>query len=131
MAFFRRGESLQLTKDFHSREMTCGCGVCSEQSINSGALQALQKLRDAYGLPITITSAYRCARYQEILRNRGYETAKGISSHEMGIAFDITASDMPKLSALAPTYFANIGTSPRFLHVDARTGGPRRWIYKK
>jgi uncharacterized protein YcbK (DUF882 family) len=89
-------------------------------------------VRVAFNAPITINSGYRCAVKQEQLRKAGYETAVGISSHELGIAADISAPDMAALGVAVEKVFGpySIGTANSFYHVDSRPNGPRRWSYK-
>lgn len=130
MPFWKRSQKIQLTKHFNSDEFCCRCQICSDQVIDSQALAKLEALRQDFGAPITVTSAFRCARHQAVLRSQGVETAKGVSSHELGIAFDLTCDDLPKLAQLAENHFNNIGLARTFIHVDTRFGGPRRWTYK-
>ncbi len=136
MLIWRRGQGTQFTPHFHAREFQCSCGLCSQQHIDDLLLKDLEDVRQETGLSLTITSAFRCSRYQQVLRDKGYETAKGISSHEMGMAVDVvpsphTPENMAKLEASLAKRFPNIGVSSRFIHVDKRPGGPRRWGYSK
>lgn len=121
-----------ISKHFSYNEMCCKCGLCQIQVSDDQFLALLEELREEYGAPITVNSAYRCANKQAQLRKAGYETAVGISSHEQGKAADITAEDMIKLKAAAFKIFArySIGLASSFIHLDSRSGGPRRWSYK-
>ena len=76
---------------------------------------------------------YRCARYQEILRRKGFETSTGISQHELGRAADITChglngNDLEVYAREAG--FKAVGVGARFIHVDLRDDVERRWEYK-
>jgi zinc D-Ala-D-Ala carboxypeptidase len=132
MPNWRRSERIQLTKNFSSAEFVCKCGLCSQNLINDQFLAMLQEVRDLFGKPITITSAFRCAHHQETLRRNGIETAVGKSSHETGCAADLSALDMQGLRAAVEQVFAkhSIGYANKFVHVDSRPNGPRRWNYK-
>jgi uncharacterized protein YcbK (DUF882 family) len=131
MPMWDRTQTFQLSPHFSSSEFTCSCGVCQKQLINQQFLDMLEAVRTAFGAPIKINSGYRCAVKQEQLRKQGYETAVGISSHELGIAADVSAHDMAALGIAVATVFGpySIGTAKSFIHVDSRPGGPRRWSY--
>jgi uncharacterized protein YcbK (DUF882 family) len=133
----KKGCVANVSENFKYHEYDCKCGrqVCTETLISEELTQKLQRLRELTGCaPIVITSGYRCSAYQEELRVQGYETAKGKSSHELGLAVDIVcgAYDGAQLTELAEKAgFQNIGTARRFIHLDVRPGGPRRWGYLK
>lgn len=86
--------------------------------VEKHALIALQKLRDAYGKPLTINSAYRDPAY-----NRAVGGSKN-SKHVLGVAFDISVTDQVmagELQELAQKVgFTAIGRYNTFIHVDAR-----------
>jgi uncharacterized protein YcbK (DUF882 family) len=128
-----RGGMFRLAQDFWSYEFDCKCGKCEKTYVSEELVQKLQRLRELTKYAIAITSGYRCSGHQESLRKLGYETAKGVSSHEKGLAVDIVcgAFDGKMLAELAEKAgFQNIGIGRRFIHVDVRPGGPRRWGYK-
>jgi uncharacterized protein YcbK (DUF882 family) len=129
---WNRAYGVWRSNHFSPKECECKCGVCTQQRFDDKLLKMLEEVREEVGLPIKITSGFRCARYQEILRNKGYETAVGTSSHEMGMAADIRCDDMLKLETACLRVFANysLGKSNTFIHLDIRSGGPRRWSYK-
>lgn len=133
--YWIRGNQGALSTHFKSKEFTCSCGVCSRQRISQELIGRLQKLREEFGEPITITSGFRCERRQEMLRQEGKETAKGQSTHEIGHAADIWAKDLAKLALLVDKYFDSYGISNRFIHVDIRPPRPdgqkRVWRYGK
>ena len=128
---FKKGDKVHLSKNFTSLEFQCSCAKCDTNIIAKELLDLIQKVRDDYGAPIRINSAYRCANKQEELRNQGYETAKGKSSHEEGWALDVSSSNMSKLLTVCEKYFKNVGVAKSFIHIDIRDGGPRRWSYDK
>lgn len=130
-----RGQKLQLSPHFNTKEFTCSCGLCVNQVIHEDLVLKLEKVREEMGTLLTITSGYRCARKQQMLRDAGYETAIGQSRHEMGQAADICAEDMTRLLATVDRHFNTYGISKAFIHVDTRPdkldGTKRIWGYKK
>lgn len=130
MIQWKRGENIKITANFSTKEFCCTCGICLDQRIDRQLVEKLQAVRDEVKLPLTITSGFRCARKQQMLRDQGYETASGISTHEMGQAVDVTCSDIPALAKAAEKHFMAIGTARTFVHLDLRVGKVRRWGYK-
>ena len=92
-------------------------------------MTALETIRTDLEQPITISSGYRCEQYQQQLRASGYETAQGVSQHELGNAADMRASSMGELLLLCKRYFLSVGAARNFIHVDIRTDKPRLWAY--
>jgi uncharacterized protein YcbK (DUF882 family) len=132
--YWNKDETGELSKHFKLQEFTCHCDFddCIEQMLEVALLDKLELLRGNAGVPITVTSAYRCQRYQQKLSETpGIETAKGISSHEIGQAVDVKCKslNMHELVVKAEPFFDNIGVGLSFLHLDVREGGPRRWKY--
>jgi uncharacterized protein YcbK (DUF882 family) len=121
------------SKHFRAKEMECHCGCCQRQVCDDKLIAMLEEVRELVGIPITVTSGFRCAKRQDDLRKQGLETAVGKSAHENGQAADITCSDMKALEKACLTVFAqhSVGVAKTFCHVDVRTGGPRRWSYVK
>jgi len=100
--------------------------------VDSHLVERLDKLCELKRGKVSITSGYRCANKQEQLRLAGYETAKGVSQHELGRAADITDGVTPgvELEELARAAgFESVGVGKLWIHVDMRVGH-RRWTYK-
>lgn len=127
----------RLLPNFSLAEVRCKCGRCSSTGteISSELMDELQRLRDAYGKPITITSGYRCARHP-------VEIGKAeLGEHTQGLAVDIAVrgADAVQLLRLAMQLgFTRFGISQkgasRFIHLGiARPGGrlpsPAIWSY--
>lgn len=120
----------QLSKNFQVREFRCKDG--SDKILIDDSLVAnLQKIRDYFGKPINITSAYRNATH-----NRNVGGASN-SQHLLGTAADI------HIVGVAPTLIAQyaqfigmkgIGdydnASGYFVHVDMRSGNKVFWKQK-
>jgi uncharacterized protein YcbK (DUF882 family) len=132
MITFKKDERKKLSRSFNSGEFECRCAKdCGEQSISKELIDKLQLVRDELGIPLVVTSAFRCAEHQERLRGSGIKTAVGRSTHEDGIAADITVpvGKMPKLLAILEKHFKAIGIARNFYHVDLRDDKERRWKY--
>lgn len=127
---WKRGTILNLSPHFTSREFECPCG-CIDQKISVQLIDDLEVVRaQLYNKPITVTAGFRCHSYQLDLGKRGYETAKGISQHELGNAADIKGSDMTALEAAVRRVFLAVGVAKSFIHVDLRDDKPRFWSYR-
>lgn len=129
---YKKNSNTTLSTHFKSREFMCPCSDCKETIIDKILVSQLEALRTLLGSSLKITSGYRCANYQEQLRIRGYETAKGISQHELGKAADITDGVTPgiELEDMARRVgFKSVGVGRLFIHVDTRPE-ERRWTYK-
>ena len=83
----KKGVAVKLSAHFNSTEFDChGRGCCSQTLINEQLIEYLEKIREHFGKPITITSAYRCPTH-----NRNVGGATG-SRHSKGDAADIVVS---------------------------------------
>lgn len=81
---YQKGLKKQLSQYFVSTEFDChGRGCCSTTLINPKLVEYLNKIREHFNAPITISSGYRC-----ITHNRGVGGATG-SRHTKGDAADI------------------------------------------
>lgn len=112
---------VQLSKNFNSYEFRCGLGrpcSCSTILIDDKLVEYLQKIRDYFGKPLDITSAYRCPSY-----NRSVNGTTS-SYHAKGMAADF------KIDGVAPSKIAKyaesigilgIGLYSDFVHIDTRT----------
>lgn len=123
---YQENDKVQLSKNFNSYEFRCGLGrpcPCSTILIDDKLVEYLQKIRDHFGKPVTITSAYRCPSY-----NKSIGGATG-SYHSKGMAADIQVKGVtPKEVA---KYAESIGVlgiglyetdkDGHFVHIDTRT----------
>jgi uncharacterized protein YcbK (DUF882 family) len=128
----KKGSGLQLTPNFSTFEFDCPCPDCKVTTITDELPGKLQAMRDILGCQLRVTSGYRCANYQEQLRLRGFETAKGISQHELGNAADLSNGVTPGVEledAARQAGFVSVGVGKQWVHVDLRPGY-RRWTYK-
>lgn len=121
-----------LSSDFSTQEFDCQCtySQCQTQRISKELIYRIQKIRDLLNDPVHITSGFRCRQHQLDLAQRGCETAKGISQHELGNAADIVSANLATLKNLVEKEFKSVGISRRFFHVDLRDDKKRYWTYK-
>lgn len=118
---YAKSSTTKLTSNFSTYEFRCGlgspCSSCSTTLIDEQLVEYLQKIRDHFGKPITITSAYRCSSY-----NAKIGGATG-SRHTKGQACDF------QISGVAPLQIAQyaesigikgIGLYDTFVHIDTR-----------
>lgn len=83
---YQENDKVQLSEHFNSYEFRCGLGrpcACTTILIDDKLVEFLEQIRQHFGQPITITSAYRCENY-----NRSIGGATG-SRHSKGQAADI------------------------------------------
>lgn len=120
---FKKGRNLQLSKNFSTNEFDCKCSSCKVTKIDYLQVQRLQKLRDAYGDPLIVHSAYRCPKH-----NAAIGGTKN-SYHMKGKATDFHIKRWG-LQAIKDAVFklwdgGGIGMYSTFIHTD--TGPKRRW----
>lgn len=129
---YAKGKSIQLSNHFVSKEFDCPCNDCKQTVVDITLVSHLEAMRTILGSKLRITSGYRCPEYQVQLRLRGYETAKGVSQHELGKAADITNDVAPGHEledAARKAGFLAVGVGKNWVHVDTRLGKSRSWKY--
>lgn len=123
----------QLTENFKVREFACRDGS-DKILIDDNLPKLLQVIRDAFGKPITINSAYRNATY-----NKKVGGAPA-SQHVQGKAADIVVQDIPPFAVAAwmEQYIRSVGKYAcgyypisLFNHVDVRSAATLFKEYKK
>lgn len=120
---FRRGENVQLTKNFHLSEMECKCGKCQITIVNMNHMKKLQEMRDYFGKPIYINSGYRCPSHNIA------EGGASDSEHLKG-ATDITVRGIKPSEMVRKALemnFGGVGSYKTFTHLDSRTDEVARW----
>jgi uncharacterized protein YcbK (DUF882 family) len=123
-----------LSSNFASQEFNCPCSECKITLVDEELVAKLQKMHDDIGSKLKITSGYRCASHQKHLTMLGYETAKGVSQHQLGKAADVTNGVTPggELEGYArDAGFKAVGVAQLWIHVDTRDDMDRRWFYTK
>ena len=100
----------------------CGCGAGIER-MNTDLLMMLDELRDRAGIPLVLSSPYRCEAH-----NRKIGGVNN-SAHTRGYAVDIRCVDSHSrfviLQALLEVGFRRIELAPTWIHVDNDPDKPR------
>lgn len=124
MIEFKKGDSAQISKNFQFKEFDChGKGCCSTTIIDEKLVEYVQRIRDHFGKPVTITSPYRCEVHNAKV---GGATR---SNHMQGKAADIVVQGIS--SREVAKYAESIGIlgiglyetakDGYFTHIDTRT----------
>lgn len=108
----------KLSKDFRVREFRCKNGA-DPIFIDTALVELLQKIRDHFGAPITINSAYRTPEYNKKVGGSTY------SQHQYGKAADIVVkgvkpSDVAAYAEQLMPSYGGVGRYATFVHVDVR-----------
>ena len=121
---YKRGSKDKLSANFKVSEFLChGSGCCTEGKVDEKLVKILQQIRDHFGKPVHISSAYRCETWNK--------KVGGVSKsyHRYGQGADI------KVTGITPAevakYAESIGVlgiglyetdkDGHFVHVDTRT----------
>lgn len=81
---YQRGDKTALTKNFSRYEFQCQCGQCQTQMIDKELADKLQHIRNVLGVPLKITSGYRCVKHNASKAVQGSSHSK----HLYGLASD-------------------------------------------
>ena len=120
-----------MLKNFSREELECFCG-CGRVIEDGIFLHALQRLRDAYGKPMIISSGFRCPE------DNNTNSSTGLSGPHTRAAVDvrISGSAAYMLVMYAMIYgFDGVGVSQsgpheeRFIHLDREINNTRPWIW--
>lgn len=131
---WNKKENLVLNNYFNTKEFDCQCNYddCVEQRLSIELLDKITKIREETNAPLKITSAFRCTKHQNDLRNQGVNTVVAKkSTHETGDGIDVKSSKLTvdELLLIAEKHFKSIGLAKTFLHLDTRNDVVRRWKY--
>ena len=117
--WLKEGRRKMHTRNFTDEEFVCRCGRCGWSQVRPGLvaaelMAACQRVRDAYGGPVRVSSGRRCHSHNQ--------EVGGVSNgyHTRGLAADLVADDMERL------YQACVGTDElkyieahdSYIHVD-------------
>mgnify|MGYP003108840820 CR=1 FL=1 len=115
-------------KYFTLKEFDCKCG-CGDNKIDPTLIEMLEEARAIADIPFVLSSAYRCPKHPESIKNP-------TSSHIKGLAVDIKCSESkPRaiiLDALAHVGFRRFGLHKAFIHTDIdvlEKANPVIWLY--
>lgn len=118
---------------FSERELMCRCG-CGRADMDPGFLERLELLREHFGSPLVLTSAFRCPEHNKKVSSTGKT-----GPHTTGKAVDILVAgeEAYRLVKSALSFgFQGLGVKQkgqaRFIHLDDLTPPcprPRIWSY--
>ena len=120
---YRKDQSEEISTNFKTHEFHChGNGCCQETQIDTELVKILQKVRDHFGKPVHINSAYRCPTHNSRIGS-GQN-----SQHRYGRAADFYVEGVTPLEVAK--YLESIGVKGlglyegndgNFVHADTRT----------
>lgn len=125
----------QVSKNFSIKELACPC--CGEIDMNSFFVKALQLIRNDMGIPFVITSGYRCADYNKVVKGANK------SKHLIGMAVDISTANWTSENIHDFLYystsfsertqtkdlgFTGVGIYPHHIHFDLRYDSNAAWV---
>lgn len=120
---YAKSQDIKLTKNFSTYEFRCGIGSpcsCPTTLIDEKLVEYLQKIRDHFGKPITITSGYRCPTYNarpDVGGSYGSRHTKG-----QACDFCIHGVEPLKIAQYAESIgIKGIGLYDTFVHIDTRS----------
>lgn len=115
------------TKNFDRDDFQCRCEVCQRLPnrvyTKVGVVQALQRLRDRYGKPITVTRGVSCTHHNDEVG--GAPDSRHLPHHADGIDIACANSEEAyKLVSLAISLgeFSTIRVYLHHIHLDRRPG---------
>lgn len=120
---YAKDEATKISQNFKSTEFDChGEGCCSSTLVDSKLVDYLQDIRDHFGKPLNVSSAYRCDKH-----NKRVGGATG-SRHKKGEAADIYINGIePKEIAKYAESIGILGIGlyetdkdGYFVHIDVR-----------
>ena len=114
-----KGVSTRLSTNFTSNEFDChGSGCCSETLVDAKLIEYLQKIRNHFGVAVSINSGYRCEKHNAAVGGASQ------SKHKYGQAADIVVQGVAplKVAQYAESLgILGIGQYSNFVHIDTRT----------
>lgn len=121
---------------FSLEELKCHCGECKStgNEMDNQFMQQMVVIRQQLNIPLIVSSAYRCAAYNNKISTSSYHGA-----HTLGKAIDLSVRGGEAISVLKEALSLNITGigvrqkgEPRFIHLDSCTsqdGLPRPMIW--
>lgn len=115
---------------FKPKEFQCKCGKCGlgYGMMDKNLLSMLDEVREKAGVPLVLSSAYRCKAHNESLKE-----AVEDSSHTKGKAVDIKCLDSKTrfkiLKAAFEVGFRRIEPRETWIHLDVDTDKPQDVVF--
>lgn len=117
-------------KYFKPHEFACKCGKCGKgfEQMDENLLRMLDDLREKAGIPLVLSSAYRCPEH-----NGSLKEAVPNSSHTKGMAVDIRCTDSSSrfkiLKAAFEVGFRRIEPRSVWVHLDVDPDKPQDVVF--
>jgi len=113
--YFTKGRGDRLTKYLSQKEIDCKCAnsTCTLTLVGSSSMKSFHNLREEWGMPLYITSGFRCQIHNQFVG--GLDK----SFHKLGLALDIkpkSDDELDLLQELASIYFDVVVKYDTFLH---------------
>ena len=134
-------DTVESSKHFSRDELKCSFDPDAEVLMDVDFMEALEELREEWGRPMRLSSAYRTENHpRERTKPRKYDHLGNPlpigGMHCRGRAVDvlIAGADAVEFLRLALKYFSGVGLNQvadwqqRFIHLDDRTN-PAIWTY--
>lgn len=122
-------DNKKLSKNFTIQEFECKCG-CGANDISMDLVDRLQELRDAVGMPLSVTSGVRCADWNREMG--GSEASSHITGNSTAVDIACTSSrNRYIILEKAVLIFDRVGIAKNFIHCDVdpnKTAGVV-WVY--
>jgi hypothetical protein len=120
-----------LTENFSKKEFACPCGECQDedQGMSLDWVNRLQKVRTAYGMPITINSGVRCVAHNKDVGGKDDSEHLDGEGGDIGVEF---SHERWNLLPLLMQVFPRIGISKDgFFHLGISKTKAQNvlWIY--
>ena len=123
----------QITPNFNTYEFRCRghekglCDCGGSAPVDRTLALALQALRDDMGVPLTVSSGFRCLAYNRVPVSEGGPGSNDESQHPKGKAADIVIPAMwtpdrmfDHANRVIAFKYGGIGVYDGFLHLDIR-----------
>jgi len=119
------------TKNFSEKELSCKC--CGDNRMNLAFLEKLQMIRDEYGKPMKLSSAYRCPKHNNNISSSGID-----GPHTTGRAVDVLVAGEDAyhlLKIVMKHNMTGVGIAGKsFIHIDDLPKSEKRhrpviWTY--
>ncbi len=102
-ALFHKSYPEKISKHLTTKEFGCKChSLCDANLINTRLVGAYEATRAEFGMPIMVTSGFRCTYYNQKIG--GVERSK----HTRGLAIDITHRELELLEKIARKHFDKV-----------------------
>lgn len=121
---------MKSTPHFKESEWACRCSHCNRSTPHKmvpEVMEAVEQIRVLAGRPLTLNSAYRCARHPEEAK----KSKPG--QHNAGTAVDIRVADgVQRLEIIKlglQLGATGVGVANGFVHLDWRKSTPVAFVY--